>query len=88
MSSYTADYKKTNWKDARMLLPRLLRQHTIMSIGTGIDHSGGVRLRDGSGQRPPVHTLSLSDCMNFDVTIIFIKTPRFSIISNYKHTTV
>ena len=33
-------------------------------------------------------TVGLSDCMNFDITIIFIKTSRFSIISDYKHTTV
>ena len=32
-----------------------------------------------------VHTLGL---MNFDITIIFIKTSRFLIVSDYKHTIV
>ena len=36
----------------------------------------------------PTYILGLSDCMNFDITIIFIKTSRFSIISDYKNTTV
>ena len=31
--------------------------------------------------------LGLSDCKNIGITIIFIKT-RFSIVSNYNHTTV
>ena len=40
------------------------------------------------GHAKSTKTTKLFCCMDFDIMIIFIKTSRFLIVSDYKHTTV